>query len=118
VKKSYIDMSDAEKKATLAAEKQKREDLFADMIENGPRRKVEAEAAHRQEIEARIAEKEALFKESVRKSYIGANGSEWGFSEIWPSLREEIVKQRTLDSLNNKATGDLVTRFLEQANNR
>jgi hypothetical protein len=119
VKKLFINMSDDEKKAALAEEKKQREDLFADLIEGAPQRKAEAEAAHRQELEARAAEKEVLFKQSVRESFIVANGSELGFDSAWPALREEIVRQRTLANVGNKlASTDLVERFLQQANNR
>ncbi len=119
MKKTWFDMTDTERKQVLAQEKQQREDMFADLISNAPKRAEETLQAHIAEQEAQAAEKEVLFKQSVRESFIAANGSELGFNESWPHLREEIVRQRTLENVSNKAASpDLVERFLQQANNR
>ncbi len=119
MKKAFIDMSPEEQKAALAQEKQDRENLFVDLIENAPRRAEEEKQAQIAEVAAQAAEKEVLFKQAVRESFIAANGSEWGFDTAWPTLREKIVEQRTLENVGNKATNpDLITRFLQQVNSR
>ncbi len=119
MKKTWFDMTEAERKQAIEQEKKQREDLFSDLIENAPRRAEEESQAQIAEAAAQTAEKEALFKTSVRESFIAANGSEWGFENAWPALRAQIVEQRTLANVGNKAaSSDLVTRFIEQANSR
>ncbi len=119
MKKAFFDMAPEEQKATLAEEKKQRETMFKDLIEGAPQRKAEADAARRQEVEAQAAEKETLFKAAVLDSYIAANGSDTGFAEAWPTLRAQIVEQRTIENVGNKAASpDLVTRFLQQVNTR
>ncbi len=119
MKKSYIDMTDEERKEVLAQEKRDREALFKDLIFNAPQRQAEAEQTKQREAEQAATEKEVLFKQAVRESFIAANGSELGFNEAWPSLRTEIVAQRTLANVGNKAASpDPITRFIEQVNSR
>jgi hypothetical protein len=119
VKKLYIDQTDAEKKATLAEEKQQREAMFVDLIQNAPQRAQEATQAQIAEVAAQAAEKETLFKAAVLESYCAANGSELGFNEVWPTLRTQIVAQKTIANVGNKsASPDPITRFIEQVNLR
>jgi hypothetical protein len=117
MKKAFFEMTNAERKEALAEEKRQKEAFLKEII--SPERQAADQEAQRVQAEALAAEKEAQFRQSVLDSYIAANGSDHGFNDAWPSLRAELVKQRTIANVGNAATSpDPVTRFIERVNTR
>jgi phage protein D len=112
--KTPFQILDEERAAARAQHQKDKAAYFADIIKNAPQRAEEEKQAKLAEETKQAAEQEALFKASVRESYIAANGSDTGFNDAWLSLREEIVRQRTIANVGNKT--DLVDRYLEKRN--
>lgn len=74
-----------------------------------------AQATRDAEAEQRAAVHEAALRDSIRYSYIVANGSEDGFEAAYPGLRAEYVAQRTLANVIDTGT-DTVSRFITKMN--
>lgn len=113
--KTWFDLTPAERRQTMIDEKKAKEAAQAAFIADSPNRIAAEQAAREAKKAAEAADKEAAFKAAVRASYAQANGSEWGFETVWPALRAEIVKQRTLE---NVGKGDTVDDFIQRTFNK
>jgi hypothetical protein len=62
------------------------------------RRKDERDAKLRRSEEEKAELEERLAKDSARRSWKASGGTEAAFEEAWPSMWEEMLKRRTIDS--------------------
>jgi hypothetical protein len=74
-----------------------------------------AQAMRDAEDAQRAAVHEAALRDSIRYSYMVANGSETGFEAAYPGLRAQYVAQRTLANVIDTGS-DTVSRFIARMN--
>jgi hypothetical protein len=61
-------------------------------------------------------ENEAALKTQAQNVYYQHGGSALEFARAWPTMREKLLEQKTMDTLKQSASVDLVDQYIQKRN--
>jgi hypothetical protein len=61
-------------------------------------------------------ESEAAFKREAETVYLNHGGTMLEFARNWPGMREKLLEEKTLATLNQNASVDLVDQYIQKRN--
>jgi ribosomal protein S20 len=90
--------------------------IYADILTNytANQARIAAEKAAQAAQQAGVNEEQ--FKEKALQAYLAAGGTNLGFAGEWPTLRAELVRQKTLAALSGAKPTSLVDEYIQRRN--
>ncbi len=90
--------------------------IFAEIIAGNESLMAKNAAAKAAQEAQQRGENEAEFKRQAENAYFQHGGSALEFARNWPSMREKLLEEKTLETLRENAGGDLVGEYIARRN--